>query len=219
MKEVFIDPKTGEPWKEGDIYTNKDLANTLEKLAEAGDRGEENLGFYTGEIGKNLVKDLKELGGIITMKDMKGYKARWEVPVSVHLESLNATLYSVPPPASGAVLAFILNILDNYNIKPQKENALLYQRIVEAFKWAYAKRTKLGDPMGEINNNVTEVVDNLLSEEVAKATKDKISDDKTMNDPSKYGAEYSATEDHGTAHIAVIGPKGDAVSITSTINY
>ena len=92
---------------------------------------------------------------------------------------------------------------------------------MEAFKWAYAKRSKLGDHRvdGEINDNVTEVVKQLLSEKVAKATKDNISDVMTMDDPSKYGAEYSATEDHGTAHIAVIGPKGDAVSITSTINY
>ena len=147
MKEVFIDPKTGEPWKEGDIYTNKDLANTLEKLAEAGDRGEENLGFYTGEIGKNLVKDLKELGGIITMKDMKGYKARWEVPVSVHLESLNATLYSVPPPASGAVLAAILNIIESFG--PMEEDEIFYHRLLEAFKWAYGARSNLGDPFDE----------------------------------------------------------------------
>ena len=49
IKSVFHDPSTGEPWLEGDIYTRPDLAETLLKLAEAGDNGEENLGFYSGE--------------------------------------------------------------------------------------------------------------------------------------------------------------------------
>ena len=36
-----------------------------------GDAGEDRLGFYTGDIGKNLVADLRELGGIITEEDMR----------------------------------------------------------------------------------------------------------------------------------------------------
>ena len=38
----------------GKIFTWKDLFNF-----EAGDRGEESLGFYKGEVGKDLVHDLK----------------------------------------------------------------------------------------------------------------------------------------------------------------
>jgi gamma-glutamyltranspeptidase/glutathione hydrolase len=30
--------------------------------------------FYTGETAKNLVKDLADLGGIITLEDMKNYQ-------------------------------------------------------------------------------------------------------------------------------------------------
>ena len=174
---MFTDPSTGEFWKEGDVFTNNDLADTLEMMADAGDRGEENLGFYTGEIGERLVEELREEGGIITMEDMEGYKVRWEEPVSVHLESIAATLYSVPPPSSGAVLAFILNILDNYKIKPEDDSPLLYHRIVEAFKWAYAQRTKLGDPVGDpkIREKVRAVVKDLLSEKKAKKTRRKIS--------------------------------------------
>lgn len=39
-----------------------------------------------------------------------------------------------------------------------------------------------------------------------------------MTDPRDYGAVYAGSEDYGTAHISVIGPQGDAVSATSTIN-
>ena len=44
MREIFINPATAEPWLEGEVYTRPDLANTLELLAAAGDRGEQNLG-------------------------------------------------------------------------------------------------------------------------------------------------------------------------------
>jgi gamma-glutamyltranspeptidase len=36
-----------------------------------GDAGEERLGFYTGPIGRQMVHDLKQLGGIITDDDMR----------------------------------------------------------------------------------------------------------------------------------------------------
>ena len=103
------------------------------------------------------------------MEDMREYEARWETPVSVHLESLAATLYSVPPPGSGAVLAFILNILDNFNIRPEDDNPTLYHRMIEAFKWAFATRTELGDPVGDpdIRDHVNSVVNNILSEQLA----------------------------------------------------
>ena len=49
MISVFHNSETGEPWSVGDTYTRPDLADTLVTLAQAGDRGEENLGFYTGK--------------------------------------------------------------------------------------------------------------------------------------------------------------------------
>lgn len=63
-------------------------------------------------------------------------------------------LHSVPPPGSGAVVTYILNILKNYNYNYEIDEAdvetpLLYHRIAEAFKWAYALRTKLGDPFDD----------------------------------------------------------------------
>ena len=117
-------------------------------------------------MGAGLVSDLKDLGGIITMQDMAEYEARWEDSVSVHLESLGATLYSVPPPGSGAVLASILNILDNFDIQPGDDIPLLYHRMVEAFKWAFATRTELGDPVGDpdIREQVKSVVASILRE-------------------------------------------------------
>ena len=86
-------------------------------------------------------------GGNITYADLSGYTAEWMAPVTASLRSERLTLHSVPPPASGAVLAAILNILDTYDITAEvSDTGLLYHRIVESFKWAYGARSNLGDP-------------------------------------------------------------------------
>lgn len=59
-------------------------------------------------------------------------------------------LFSAPPPGSGALLGFILKILDGYDFNRYSldginNTVLTYHRIIEAFKYAYAKRTEMGD--------------------------------------------------------------------------
>lgn len=59
----------------------------------------------------------------------------------------------------------------------------------------------------------------LLSEAFATQLRDKMEEFKTFEDPRQYGAEFSlSSSDAGTAHISIIGPDGDAVALTSTIN-
>ncbi|XP_023326865.1 glutathione hydrolase 1 proenzyme [Eurytemora carolleeae] len=206
MREIFINPKTGEAWKEGDVYYRHDFADTLEKLAQAGDAGEERLGIY-------------ELGGIITEEDLKDYNADWVEPVKVHLSNTDVDFYSVPPPGSGAILAYILNILDEFNISAADPAPLLAHRITESFKWAYALRTELGDPSDpEITEFIQQIVKNMTSEESAVDKASRIEDDKTYNNASHYGAVFYTPEDHGTAHVSILAENGDAVSVTSTIN-
>ena len=60
MRSVFVNPRTGDVWEEGDLYTNPVLAETLQVLAELGDRGDHS--FYNGTIASNLVQDIKQLG-------------------------------------------------------------------------------------------------------------------------------------------------------------
>jgi len=56
----------------------------------------------------------------------------------------NLKVYSAPPPGSGAILTFIMNVLRR--LLPVNNENVMWQRIVETFKWAYARRTELGDP-------------------------------------------------------------------------
>ena len=68
-RDIFINPETGDVWKEGDSYKRENLGRTLREISKNG--FEE---FYTGETAKNLVKDIQEAGGIITLEDLKNYR-------------------------------------------------------------------------------------------------------------------------------------------------
>ena len=71
----------------------------------------------------------------------------WVDPVKVDLKG-NLTLFSMPPPGSGVILASIMKILDGLDLhKTGNRDPLSYHRMAEAMKHAYGQRTKLGDPL------------------------------------------------------------------------
>lgn len=99
-------------------------------------------------------------GAIISESDLADYKPLIKPAVKTKLDAPEPlTIYTVPPPGSGLILSLILNILSNYNITSKDfedidKATLSYHRIVEAFKFAFAFRTQLGD---DAFVNITEV--------------------------------------------------------------
>lgn len=110
-------------------------------------------------------------------------------------------------------MVFILNLLKGYDLK---HDALSYHRITEAFKFAYAKRTVLGD---EPSDEILEMMQNLTSVGYADEIRKLINDEVTSQSFEFYGAKYEAVDDHGTAHLSILMPNGDAIAATATINY
>lgn len=213
LKDLLWNPDTNELYKENEIMKNKLLSETLEKVAK--DRNS----ILEGQIAKDLASDIQENNGSIEMEEMRDYKVLEKEPLKIHLLS-NYTLYTVPLPGGGPVLGLILNILQFYNLTEDSVSSLdstvlTTHRMLEAFKFAFAKRMEMGDLQNEI---MAQLIKNITSTEYAKAVYEKIYDNRTFDDPSYYGVQFYADEDHGTAHVSVISPNGDAVSVTSTIN-
>lgn len=79
------------------------FARTLERIR---DNPED---FYFGELARDIVQDIKDDGGIFTREDLKNYKVKFRKPMEGKFGEYS--WYSTPPPGSGVVLSFILNIL------------------------------------------------------------------------------------------------------------
>lgn len=91
--------------KEGNIVTNIALGNTLEAIANTGNADI----FYDGFFSSIIAKDIQNQDGVLTKSDLKKYKAVLREPLMTRLGDY--TILTSPPPASGPVLAYILNIL------------------------------------------------------------------------------------------------------------
>lgn len=215
FREIFLNPETGEQYTAGAfIKAPKQLCNTYQLLADNGP-----MDFYNGTISKLLAEDLKEMGSIITHDDLTAYTA--EVRLSITMPLANGTLYVVPPVSSGSVAAHVLSILEGFNLTrndqlDDESYARTVHRIVESLKLGFARRTELGDPRF---NEVRELVSQLNSPDYAAEQRIKLNDSHVLGGPTEYGAQFADdVEDHGTAHISVLAPNGDAVSVTSSIN-
>ncbi|KAG1663987.1 Glutathione hydrolase 1 proenzyme [Nymphon striatum] len=218
-KHLVINQDTGEFLKLGDVVKQPQMAETLEAIALGGVDE-----FYLGDTGSKYVKDVRDLGGILTMEDLKEYKVRWKDPLTTKFKS-NMTLYTMRPPSSGALIAYILNIMEGYNLTQEdlgslEKYALTEHRLVEAEKFAYALRTKLGDEdfvdVEQVRKS-QKTLEKLLSKEYAEETREKITDN-TTHEIAYYGLENVAKEDFGTGHLAVVDEEGNAVSLTATLN-
>ncbi|XP_029920720.1 glutathione hydrolase 5 proenzyme isoform X2 [Myripristis murdjan] len=91
--------------KEGDILKFPKLAETMETIAEQGADA-----LYNGKIGLNLIQDIKAEGGTMKMEDLTSFQVRledaWTVPLG------NNRMHIPRPPAGGALLAFILSLMN-----------------------------------------------------------------------------------------------------------
>ncbi|XP_064461236.1 scoloptoxin SSD14-like isoform X2 [Ornithodoros turicata] len=215
LRELFYNNNTQDIYKEGEYMRRPVLADTLEEIAKKG--ADE---FYSGEIGRKFVEDVRRLGGLITEEDLKAYKVKVKAATKSTVSG-GLKLYSVPPPGSGAVLSMILNIMDGYNYTSASEDlsiddtTLMYHRFVEALKFSFAKRSYLGD---EDFVNVSSHVADMLSRQYADSIREQKISDKETHEPEYYGPDGFNAENKGTAQVSVLAPNGDAVSATSTVN-
>ena len=61
------------------------------------------------------------------------------------------------------------------------------------------------------------MIKNLTSENYIKEILKLIKDEKTF-DQKYYGPGWEVKSDEGTAHLSIVAPNGDAVSLTSSVN-
>jgi len=197
-----------DEWKAGDIFIQKDLANTLRRIAENG-----NKGFYQGKTAQYIVDEMKLNNGLISYQDLKNYDSVYRNPIVGSYRDYN--IVSMGPPSSGGVLLIqMLNMLENFDIKNMERNSTEFVHLLtEIQRLAYADRAvHLGDP--DFWNNPIDV---LTSKEYAAERLNLISLEKAT--PStNIAAGTTKKESVETTHYSVMDKYGNTVGITTTIN-
>lgn len=211
LRELFA--PQGTLLKLGDILKRPKLAATYRKIANSGGADI----FYTGEIATQIVKDIKEAGGVMSSSDLSGYRAIERGPLRTKVAGLE--MLSTPPPGSGALISLALKIMDGMKLSAeqlQQHTALTYHKMVEAMKFAYAPFTFLGDPRH--TKHTEEVIKYMLDDKVADNMRARIDNVSHTVDYYQPYSKLSIDESNGTSHMSAVGPDGDATALTSSIN-
>ena len=203
---VFL--KADGPWVAGDRLIQKNLAASLKRIAAEGPDA-----FYKGPIAGQIVAASAANGGILTKQDLADYTVTEDKPVRCNYRGHE--LISAPPPSSGGTaICMILNILEGYDMAKLGFNSSQSIHVMaEAMRHAFVDRNfLLGDPAF-----VSNPLERLLSDDYAALIRAKIDPAKASNskDVQPGVAPHEGTE---TTHYSIVDAKGNAVSVTYTIN-
>ncbi|MFZ1305121.1 MAG: gamma-glutamyltransferase [Ferruginibacter sp.] len=201
-------------WKAGDILVQKDLANTLKRIRDNGQKG-----FYEGETARLIVAEMEKgkglpagQAGIISLDDLKSYQAKERTALDFNYKGYQ--VITMPLPSSGGIIIQqMLKMIESRNIADmQFQTAASVQLMTEVERRAYADRGEfLGDP-----DFVKVPVKTMVSEAYLN---------ERMKDyePGKAGNSKTTTagmikESEETTHLSVLDIYGNAVSVTTTLN-
>lgn len=184
---------------------NKDLADTLRKLASTGADA-----FYDGQIAEMIDEDMANHEGLITKEDLKGYRAKIRKPLVGTYGGYQ--IYTMPPPSGGGVAEIeILNMLEQFDLgKLGHNSAESIHTISEAMMQAFADKGKyIADP-----DFVELPYEGLMSKEYARDMTKKLdmrkaSASTSPGEPQEYRSD--------TVHFSVIDKDRNVVAMTESI--
>jgi gamma-glutamyltranspeptidase/glutathione hydrolase len=206
---IFLAPG-GEPWPEGHVLVQADLAGTYRALAAHG-----STWFYRGPFAARTAAFMAEAGGLLTATDFREYRPLERHPLVSRYRKW--TIVGFPPPSSGGVhVAQMLNILSCFPpVEFQAGTPGFAHRVIESMKLAFADRAHwLGDP------GFVDVPRGLVSMDYARGLAARI-DPARATPVSRHGAPPDWQSNHfdkHTTHFATADGDGNWVSVTATIN-
>ncbi len=206
-KRIFL--REGKYYQDGEIFKQPDLAQTLTRLKNKGPRE-----FYEGHTALLITDDMKANNGLITVEDLKNYKAVERAPLKGAYRGYE--ILSVPPPSSGGTLLIqMLNIVEQSNIAAMGHNSSeKYHLLTETMRRAYADRAiYFGDP-AFVNVPVTKLTSKGYAAQLAKSINKRYA---TPSSSIKTG-QFLTEESKHTTHFSIVDSMGNAVSNTYTLN-
>lgn len=191
----------------GELFKQAELAATLQRIAKNPDE------FYSGLIARQITEQMSRSGGLISMGDLASYTAIWRTPLRQTWREY--TVVTAAPPSSGGIALIQLLKMRDYadqHFRDLWQNSPQYIHLLaEIEKRVFADRAEyLGDP-----DFVDVPVAALLDEDYLRARAAEINPDEiSATPPVKAGLESV-----DTTHFSILDKDGNAVAITTTLNW
>ncbi len=123
-KSIFT-KENGELYKEGDLFRQPQLADTLRKVASQGANY-----MYRGEWAQKFVNAVQKEGGKMTLKDLEDYRVIWSEPL--HTDYRGFDVYALGFPSTGGLdIIEALNLLEVSDLKSMGH----YTSSVDSLYW------------------------------------------------------------------------------------
>ena len=206
-KRIF--QKGGAFYDVGDTLVQPELAQTLDRISKNGP-GE----FYEGETAKRFADEMARHGGIISLADLKNYKAIERTPITGSYK--NYTIITSPPSSSGGIaLLEMMGILEGTGYeKAGAGSATAIHYEAEAMRRAYADRNEyVGDP-----DFVKVPIKGLLDPAYLSKLRASIDPERATPSDGVRPGKPVGSESMETTHYSVVDSEGNAVAVTYTLN-
>jgi gamma-glutamyltranspeptidase / glutathione hydrolase len=209
----------GTPKAVNKVIYNQELANTLKQVAQRGSDG-----FYEGDIACDLVATVAahaENPGKISLDDLRTYRAKAREALCGRYRAYK--ICSMPPPSSGGIALLqmmgMLEPVDMSSLRPNSAAAVHYMS--EAGRLAYADRARYVADSDFVDVPVAGLLDRAyIAQRAALIQPEKSIGTAQPGEPAAEKisqADDNALEFMSTSHISIVDAKGNAVSMTTTI--
>ena len=201
-KATFLVNGTRAP-REGEWFANPDLARTLRSIAAQGPAV-----LYGGELGERIVARLAQLGGYVTLDDLRDHRPEWVEPISVPFKGYR--LWELPPNGQGIAALEMLRMLEPYDLRALGHNSARYLHLlIETKKLAFADVARyVGEPAA------MQVPAAALLDERFVAARRALIDPRHAADRPEPGAALTASE---TIYLTVADSAGNMVSFINSL--
>ena len=206
-KRIF--QREGKFFDVGETLVQPELGRTLQRIASRGASE-----FYDGETAVRFADEMAKHGGIISVNDLKNYKAIEREPLQGTYRGYQ--VITAPPSSSGGIaLLEMLGILEGTDFAQGgfgSAQTIHYE--AEAMRRAYADRNEyIGDP-----DFVKNPIAGLLDKAYLTKLRSTIDPEKATPSAQVKPGQPAGVEKTETTHFSVVDSQGNAVAVTYTLN-
>lgn len=204
--KTYLENISGGSPRLGAVLKQANLAKTLEAIAAEGPGL-----LYGGALGQKLIDRLTELGGVLTIDDMREARTEWQDPISADYRG--RTVHVPPPPCEAFQYLLTLRILEGFNFSKMPRNGTDHiDTVLRAIRLAAGVRIRNGVPSKQ-------KLAELLSDGYVEGLRKRVRDKKPIIGPTEqWTADLKDKPEEGhTTSFSIADSEGNMVCVTQSL--